>query len=142
MRCALMATAKIVQSAFTLLELAIVVAVIGTLLTIAIPSYRQYVQRAHRADAVREIFAAAECQARIKAQTGYFDTTRCVPTHVDLRYEFRFEPVDVLTSDHFTLTALPLDGQEDNCNSLSLGHTGTRQVGNPGASVSKCWGGR
>ncbi|MFC1688235.1 type IV pilin protein [Pseudomonadota bacterium] len=137
-----MASKKIASSAFTLLELMIVVAIVGTLLTIAIPSYQQYIRRAHRADAIRAILAAAECQGRIKAQTGYFNTTQCLPKPEDPRYEFRFEPADSLKSDRYTLSALPLSGQEDSCNTLSFHHTGTRGISHPDGSVSKCWGGR
>lgn len=136
-----MAPQKVKVCAFTLIEVVIALAVIGTLLTIAIPSYQQYVQRAHRADAIRIILAAADCQNRIRAETGFFDTTKCEPGGGETRYEFSFQPANRAGSDHFTIVATPVAGQDD-CQALSLDHTGTRSVSNPGGSILKCWGGR
>jgi type IV pilus assembly protein PilE len=126
---------------FTLLEVVIALALIGTLLTIAVPSYQQYVQRAHRADAIRIILAAADCQIRIRAETGFFDTTRCLPQHGDTHYRFSFHPSGMAITEHYTIIATPTRG-DDHCNALSLDHTGSRSIGNPGGSVLKCWGGR
>jgi type IV pilus assembly protein PilE len=97
---------------FGLLELMIAMLVVAVLLGLAIPSYRQYVSRAHRAEAVRTLLAAASCQERIRAQSGYYDTARCA------------------------------SGLADRCGSLTLNHAGTRAVSADGASVADCWGGR
>lgn len=136
-----MASQKVNTRAFTLLETVIALAVIGTLLIIAIPSYRLYVQRAHRADAIRIILAAADCQQRIKAATGFFDTTRCEPDPEETRYEFSILPSDLPVSEHFTIIATPL-AEDAHCNALTLDHTGARNISNPGGSIAKCWGGR
>ena len=136
-----MAPQKIRSRAFTLLEVAIAMALIGTLLTIAIPSYQRYVQRTHRADAIRFILAAADCQNRIKAQTGFFDTTRCAPAPDEARYAFSFQPANQALADHYTVIATPL-GEDDQCGTLGLDHTGSRSISNPDGSVPKCWGGR
>jgi type IV pilus assembly protein PilE len=136
-----LAPQKIRSGAFTLLEVVIALALIGTLLTIAIPSYQRYVQRTHRADAIRLILATADCQSRIKAQTGFFDTTHCAPDPDEARYAFSFQPASQALADHYTVIATPL-GEDDQCGALGLDHTGTRSISNPDGSVSKCWGGR
>ena len=127
--------------AFTLLEVVIALALIGTLLTIAIPSYQRYVQRTHRADAIRLILAAADCQNRIKAQTGFFDTTLCAPGPGEARYSFSYQPASQALADHYSVIATP-QGKDDQCGALGLDHTGSRSISNPDGSVSKCWGGR
>jgi type IV pilus assembly protein PilE len=136
-----LASQKISSCGFTLLEVVIALAVIGTLLTIAIPSYQQYVQRVRRADAIRIILAAADCQGRIRAETGFFDTTRCVPEHGDTHYQFSYQPSGQAITERYTIIATPLGG-DDHCNALRLDHTGSRSISNSGGSVLKCWGGR
>lgn len=136
-----MAAQKIRSRAFTLLEVAIALALIGILLSIAIPSYQRYVQRTYRAEAIRHMLAAADCQNRIKAQKGYFDTTRCAPAPDESRHAFSFQPANQALADHYTVFAIPL-GEDDQCGALGLDHTGSRSISNPDGSVSKCWGGR
>jgi len=137
-----MASKKITIAGFSLLELVIVVAVIATLLTIAIPSYRQYVQRGHRADAIRTILTASDCQSRVRVSTGFFDTSRCLKDPHSARYEFRIQPVNDPSANSYTITALPLDTADDPCGALSLDHAGTRGISGLKGSVSRCWGGR
>ena len=43
------------QEGFTLIELLIVVAILGVIAAIAIPSYRGYIERGHRADMMSEL---------------------------------------------------------------------------------------
>lgn len=137
-----MASKKIAITGFSLLELVVVVAVISTLLTIAIPSYLQYVQRGHRADAIRIILTASDCQSRIKASTGFFDTSRCLEDPRSARYEFRIQPANNPNANSYTITALPLDSVDDPCGALSLDQAGTRGISVLSGSVSRCWGGR
>ena len=131
------------QLGFGLLELMIAMLVVAVLLSIAIPSYRQYLSRAHRAEAVQTLLAAAGCQERIRAQSGYYDTSRCASGLDDRHYSYLIEPVGEPASLTYRLVAIPRGGAPgDRCGSLTLDHAGTRAVSAAGASVAECWGGR
>ena len=128
---------------FGLLELMIAMLILSVLLGLAIPSYRQYVHRGHRAQAVGSLLAAAACQERIRARNGYYDTTQCASGLDNAHYAFRIEPVGEVESLEFRVIAAPRRrAATDACGSLSLDHAGTRTVSGGGAAAGDCWGGR
>jgi len=57
---------------FTLIELMIVIAVIGILAAIALPSYQDYVERARRADAKANILAVQLAQEKWRANNATY----------------------------------------------------------------------
>jgi type IV pilus assembly protein PilE len=57
---------------FTLIELMIVIAIIGTLAAIAIPSYTKYSQKARRADAKTSLLAIQQAQSKLRANCRYY----------------------------------------------------------------------
>ena len=128
---------------FTLLELVFALAVIAVLLALAVPTYQRYVQRGERAEAVRLLLAAAACQERVRAQGGYYDTSRCLEGVAASAYAFRIEPPDDPASLAFTLVAEPKQARgDDPCGSLSLDQAGTRGIGGSAEKLAACWGGR
>jgi type IV pilus assembly protein PilE len=128
---------------FTLLELVTVLAIVAVLLALAVPGYQRFAQRAERAEAVRTLLAAAACQERIRAQTGYYDTTRCLDGAASANYALRIEPADSGAAVTFTLIAEPLRPRaNDTCGSLSLDQAGTRAIGGNAGELAACWGGR
>ena len=137
-----MASKKIKITGFSLLELVIVLAVIGVLLTLAIPSYQRYTQRAHRAEAIRMMLAMADCQERVRASTGFYDTTSCGEDFNSDSHELRIEPPGNVASLEFTIIAQLRQGSDDACGNLSLDQAGTRGISSNQAAVNKCWGGR
>ena len=60
------------QGGFTLLELMIVVVVLGILAAIALPSYREYVRRANRAEARAALQAASQWMERAFTARGTY----------------------------------------------------------------------
>ena len=137
-----MASKKINLIGFSLLELVIVLAVIGVLLTLAIPSYQRYTQRVHRAEAIRMMLAIADCQERVRASTGFYDTSSCGEGFNSDSHELRIEPPDTTASLEFTIIAQLRQGSDDTCGNLSLDQTGSRGISANQATVNKCWGGR
>jgi len=125
---------------FTLLEVMIVCSLIAVLAAMAIPSYRQYVMRIHRADAIEKLLTAAACQQRLYASEFSFDTHRCLPNGADEKYTFRYEPEATSGAVAFTVIAEPKAAQAaDVCGSLSLTHTGLRMIGANSERLNACW---
>ncbi len=81
--------------------------ILSILLGLALPSYQRYVQRGQRAEAVRLLLAAAGCQERIRTQSGYYDTTRCLDGFEEPHYTLRIEPAEDVAATAFTLIAEP-----------------------------------
>lgn len=117
-------------------------AVMAVLLTIAVPSYRQYAERAERAEAIRLVLATADCQERIRAGQGSYDTTRCLETTNNEHYGFRIEPAGIAASSRFHILAEPVLDEKSRCGTLGLDHTGTRSISAPNGTLASCWGGR
>jgi len=127
---------------FSLLELVIVLTVMAILLTIAVPSYRQYVQRGERADAIRLLLAVAGCQERIRANTGLYDTTQCTDGLNNETYSFQINPAGDTSAQGFEIIAEPRRSEGNTCGALSLDHTGARGISSEDGTLNACWGGR
>ncbi len=126
----------------TLIELTIVVAIMGILLAIAVPSYRSYTLRVHRTEAVRMLMQASMCQERLIASHGSYDTSQCRPVSDQHRYEISYASPDS-QGRTFVAMAVPSGAQlADPCGSLILDQSGARRVSASSASVVKCWNGR
>jgi type IV pilus assembly protein PilE len=126
----------------TLIELVIVVALVSILMGTAIPSYRGYMLRVHRTEAIRLLLQAAMCQQRLRAAAGSYDTTRCVPASTSGRYRITYQSADT-RAQRFLATAIPQGAQqEDPCGSLSLDQNGAQGISEARVSKSRCWSGR
>lgn len=127
---------------YSLLEITIVLLIVSILLGIALPSYERYSQRSHRMEAIQKLLSGAGCQARIHAQTGFYDTTRCLGDSAS-RYALTAQPHDTDTATGYLLIATPLGGQQnDTCGALTLEDIGTRGASGSAADVRACWKGR
>ena len=63
------------RAGFSLIELLIVVVIVSVLIGIAVPGYRQYVQRANRSDATAALLRIAAAQERFYLQNNRYATT-------------------------------------------------------------------
>jgi len=69
---------------FTLIELMIVVIIIGILMSIALPSYRDYVLRSHRTEAHSSLVDIAARQERFVAQRNTYTTEIAANTGLNM----------------------------------------------------------
>jgi len=126
----------------TLIELVIVMAVMGILLALAVPSYQSYMLRVHRTEAIRMLLQASMCQQRIYASHGSYDTKQCRPGSEYQRYQVSYQPPDTQGRTYIAM-ASPKGAQlADACGSLSLDQNGTRSISGMSTSIMKCWNGR
>ena len=126
----------------TLIELVIVMGVLGILVSTAVPSYRSYMLRTHRTEAIGMLLQASMCQERVYAARGTYDTSQCFPGSEYQRYQLAYEPPDTLGRT-YVVVATPVGPQvSDPCGSLSLDQSGARNISASSGSVTKCWSGR
>ncbi len=139
----MMPGAKTISShGMTLIELTIVVAVMGILLATAVPSYRSYMLRVHRTEAIRMLLQASMCQERINASRGSYDTNLCQPVSEHQRYQLAYDSPGT-QGQTFVAVAIPQGAQlADPCGSLSLDQNGARGITAMNISLMKCWNGR
>ena len=127
---------------FSLVEIIVVVALMGLLLSIALPHYQRYLARGYRVEAIRMLTMAAACQERHRARTGAYDTMRCTGSSANEHYRLSIKPEAKGLSNGFTLIAEPTRRQTiDICGSLSLDQAGTRTISGPERYLSNCWSG-
>jgi type IV pilus assembly protein PilE len=143
------------QSGFTLIELMIVVAIVGVLLAIALPSYRSYVLRGDRAAARAGLLDAQLFMERFyAANNSYARTIGASTDDVALPTRLVSVPADspkytiaigtagsvtaaAVTANSYALEATP-NGTDAKCAVLWLKHTGEKGTSGTG-TVAECW---
>lgn len=133
------------QRGFTLVELMIVVAVVGILAMIAIPSYNQYTIRAKRSAAESFIMSVANRQEQYILDAREYATTLTLlgvsaPADVAANYNVTITNVSA-TPPTYTINATPIGGQLANdtqCGTVSIDQAGTKGITGSG-TVAECW---
>ncbi|MEJ2385455.1 MAG: type IV pilin protein [Xanthomonadales bacterium] len=131
------------DAGWTFIEIMVAMAIVAILLALAVPSYRQYLQRAHRAEAVQALMQVTACQERVRAATGYYDTTRCIGQPPGNGYRITIEPAGVFATPVFKAVAAPArPAFDDGCGELTIDQSGRRAISGPATRLGGCWGGR
>jgi type IV pilus assembly protein PilE len=136
------------QSGFSLIELMIVVAIVGILASIALPSYREYVKRAARTDAKAVLSENAQFLERNFTEANRYNKDAAgndivlIKDHSPTEGTTQYTISLVATATSFTLTAAPVEGgmmDGDACGSFTLNQLGQKNVVNATKSASECW---
>jgi type IV pilus assembly protein PilE len=143
------------QAGFTLVELVVTMAILGILVSIAIPAYTSYVQKGNRPSAKTALLELASRQESYYALNnayasqattlGYSVSSIPVPSSSQNYYTVTVASVSSGTVPGYTLQATPVTGSvqaSDACAIYQLDHLGNKSnVTSAGAAVStsNCW---
>lgn len=131
------------QRGFTLIELMISVAVIGILTAIALPQYRDYIERSRRADGRAALLKAAQWLERAASIRGEYPdlTSEAAMKGVGL-YESDAKKFNVSmtarTMTTYTLQATPTIA-DSKCGNLTLNQASVRGRTGSTLTVDECW---
>lgn len=125
---------------FTLIEIMIVIAIIGIILTISIPSYNEYVKKGRRAEVVLLLSEQAQTLERFYTRNNAYTGVTGLSTGNDF-----YTITPTLTDQTFVLTATRKTGSAmatDKCGDFTLTNTGVRSMNNAttGVTAKDCWG--
>ncbi|MQA57613.1 type IV pilin protein [Pseudomonas piscis] len=124
----------------TLIEIMIVIAIIGLVLTLSLPSITEYMRKPHRSEVTVLLTEQAQLLERHHASAGVYSNAPGLSTGNDY-----YSLSATLTDSGFSLTAVPkADGlmAADKCGSFSLDQAGAIGLAGQadGVTTKDCWG--
>ena len=120
---------------FTMIELLIVVAIVGILMAVAYPAYRDYVYKTRRADAHLALLTASQEMERCRSQSfTYASCTLTSSTSPENYYDLTLTSAN--GSFTITATAKGIQADDSECATLTYNHRGQQDSTGGG---SDCW---
>ena len=125
---------------FTLIEIMIVIAIIGIVITIGYPSLTEYVKKGRRAEVAGLLSEQAHILERFYSKNNVYTNA----TGLSVGNDF-YTITPTLTDQTFLLTATRKAGStmaSDKCGDFTLTNTGVRSMVNAtsGLTTKDCWG--
>jgi type IV pilus assembly protein PilE len=142
---------RVFERGITLVELMTVLLIVGILASIVVPSYSQYVRRAHRAEAKTALLENAQFLERNFTVTNSYAvdgggdelSAASLPVQhspkddgANSKYDIQFEK----DATSYELSAVPRAGgrmDDDSCGTLTLTNTGVK--GSTKGDAQTCW---
>lgn len=125
---------------FTLIEIMIVIAIIGIVITIGYPSLTEYVKKGRRTEVAGLLSEQAQILERFYSKNNVYTNATGLSTGNDF-----YTITPTLTDQTFLLTATRKAGStmaSDKCGDFTLTNTGVRSMVNAtsGLTTRDCWG--
>ncbi|ANJ54231.1 type IV pilin protein [Pseudomonas silesiensis] len=125
---------------FTLIEIMIVIAIIGIVITIGYPSLTEYVKKGRRTEVAGLLSEQAQILERFYSKSNVYTGA----TGLSVGNDF-YTITPALTDQAFKLTAVRKAGSAmatDKCGDFTITNTGVRSMENAAAGVTTkdCWG--
>jgi len=125
---------------FTLIEIMIVIAIIGIVITVGYPSLTEYMKKGRRAEIAGLLSEQAQILERYYSKNNVYTNATGLSNGNDFYTINR-----TLADQSFTLTAVRKSGSSmatDKCGDFTINHTGVRSMLNAasGLTTKDCWG--
>lgn len=123
---------------FTLIEIMIVIAIIGIVITIGYPSLTEYMKKGRRTEVAGLLSEQAQILERFYSKSNVYTGASGLSAGNDF-----YTITPTLTDQAFTLTAVRKSGTSmatDKCGDFTITNTGVRSLLNATATTKDCWG--